>query len=603
VARPRQAGRAVVTLAALAALAGCAAVPTSGKPRQVTGATGQAQQFVQPIPPRPQPGWQPQEVVEGFLAASASFAGNHAAARQYLTPAAQRSFHGSWAVTVVSGQSTQSTAQGPPNQGGIAESATVILTGQQLATISDIGQYFDNPGSHQYKFGLIRSSDGQWFIATLPPKVPLLLTQAEFEQVYQPRNLYFWARSELSLVPEPVFAPQQDTVADVATNLVKALLRNGQRSSPGQPSWLADATTTSFPRGTTLAQKVTITGSTATVNLSGTVARSSFEQLRNMAAQLITTLTRVSYGQPPIAKSVQIEVNGHPKDAGREQSGDVASLPYAHSPAAPLYYLAANHTVDEWTGSQSQPVRNPAGHGQVPFSQIAVQFGQPSGQFAGAAPTSSGAGCTVYYGALPAAAPLSARTLPDAASGPCTSVSWDISGDIWAVTASGVWVLPPGSRQPELISLPTLPGTGSADYQVLALRVAPDGVRVAMLVQSEATGKPVTQVMMAAARPGAGSQVLLGPAVALAPGLADPVALSWFDPDHLVVLAQSELNEVPVNGGAVTPLEPASPGADTVTAAGPGKIAVSDGTEILTSSGPEQVLANAVKGAVPAYPE
>jgi hypothetical protein len=215
----------------------------------------------------------------------------------------------------------------------------------------------------------------------------------------------------------------------------------------------------------------------------------------------------------------------------------------------------------------------------------------------------SGKGCGIYYGPLAGTAQLSLKVLPDAASGPCTSVSWDSAGDIWAVTADGVWVLPPGSRSPVSVSLPELPGGSPVPYHVLAVRVAPDAVRVAMLVQTGSGAAAATAVVMAAVTEASGA-FALGPTVALAPGVAgDPVALSWLDPDHLVVLARSELYDVPVNGQAAVPLVPAPPGMDEVSAAGPGEIAVAGGGQVLTSSGGDLALQPAVKGASPVYPQ
>jgi hypothetical protein len=599
---------AALAVAVVAVAGGCAAVPTSGAPRAVTGAAGQAQQFVQPIPPQPQPAWQPQEVVQGFLAASASFADNHAAARAFLAPSAQQSFRPSWAVTVVSGPEHLITDSiGPRNQGENAALAQVTISGQQVASISDIGQYFVSPGSRKYTFRLARNN-GQWLISSLPPSAPLLLSQAEFDEVYQPRNLYFWSLDGTSLVPEPVFAPDQDTYADVATNLVKALLRRSGSGSADQTDWLAAATMTSFPAGTRLIG-VGISGSVATVNLGGTAARAGSSLLSRIDDQLIATLTSTSYGQAPVVKSVALEIDGRPRSVRPRPQLFIQQVPGSQSGSAPLYYLTSGGGISAWNGQAGPQVR---GRDPAPFTQIAVH-GLPQQPAAAAAGTqtdeiagsvTSGQGCGIWYGTLSATASLSYRALPDADSGPCTSVSWDSLDDIWAVTAGGVFVLPPGGRQPVAVALPQLPGGDTGPYRVLAVQVAPDGVRVAMLVQPLGPGRSQgpAQVVMAAVTRDDGV-LELGPTVALAPGLPDPSALAWFDPDHLVVLAQSELYDVPVNGGAQVPLVAALPGTDAVTSAGPGQIAVSGGGHILTSTGPGQVLEPAVNGTSPVYPQ
>jgi len=67
--------------------------------------TGFAARNCKPLPRKlvnaPGQGWKPQQIVSGFLAASASFAGNHSVARQYLIPQKARSWSPGWAVTVV----------------------------------------------------------------------------------------------------------------------------------------------------------------------------------------------------------------------------------------------------------------------------------------------------------------------------------------------------------------------------------------------------------------------------------------------------------------------------------------------------------------------
>lgn len=585
---------AAAAAAAVAALAcGCATVPTVGRPERVTGAGGETQQFVQPIPPVPNANWTPEQIVQGFLAASASFTTNPAAARRFLAPQLRRNLQPSWAVTVVGSQlSAMQSRPGPGNlegeSGQVAQVATVTLTGQQLATISNIGQYLDSPGSQVYKFRLTRISN-QWFITDLP-RTSLLLTRADFEEVYQPRNLYFWAPSGQSLVPEPVFAPQQYNYTDVATNLVHALLMTNQDAT----SWLAAATTTAFPNGTTLVGNVSVSGPSAVVNLGGAAAGASPQQLRRMAAQLVTTLTSTSYQQPPISRSVELEINGRTQYIGGDRVQEPVNYPdlAASSAAAqaPLYFIGSTGAVSLLTHGSAHQVAGRVNRADISFATIAVSPTEAP-QLAGM--LAAGSGCMVYYGPLTGA--LGHRVLP---GGQCTSLSWDSLGDIWVVTAQRTWVLPAGSRQPVAVSLPPLPGSSPSAYRVLSLRIAPDGVRAAMLVQ---TGSGARQVLLTAVTR-TNSQISLGPTVTIGASLTAPAALSWFDPDHLIVLAGSQLYEVPANGGAADPVGAVPPGTQSVTSAGPGQIATSGHGQLLTSSGPDQILQPAGPGTSPAYP-
>jgi hypothetical protein len=603
VARRRLLRLAGLAAAAAVLAAGCATVPTVGQPRAVIGAIGQSPQFVQPIPPVPQHGWHPDQIVLGFVAASASFAGRHAAAQQFLSPTARRTFHlGRWPVTVVLGQPKATVSK--------VNSTTmqVTLPTHQLATISDIGQEVYAPTTRRYTFTVVKTG-GQWRIRNVSSHA-LLLSQNSFKDVFQPRNLYFWSPTSLVLVPEPVFAPQQDTYAAAAASLVNALLRTNQDRGDNERdrTWLAGATQTAFLPGTTLiGNKVTIAGQTAIVNLGGAAAKANATELASMARQLVTTLTSTSYGAPAIARHVNLLVNGQLVD-----SNEQPSPPGPATASGQLYYLASNGTVSMWNGQSGKAIGNAAGRGQIPFTELAV-LTEPSEStrlFAGA--VASGQGCTIYHGTLAGTAPLAPSVLPDPLSGRCTSVSWDSQGDIWAVTARGIWVLPSGKQQFVSVTsedgggLPLLPGGSLAGYHVLSVRVAaPDAVRVAMLIQLDGkAGKPgPNQVVMAAVTRTPGHFVL-GSTVAVGPTLSHPIALSWLDPDDLVVLASSELYAVPVNGGAPDAITPAPAGAVSVTATGPGHIALAGGGQIWISSGPDQGMQQiSAQGSNAAYQE
>lgn len=598
-------GGAAAVAAALCA--GCATVPAVGVPQRVTGEAGQAPAYVQPIPPHPEAGWDPQAIVQGFLAASASFTNDFAAARKFLAPPLNRIWQPSQGVTVVSSESRLQTQRvGPPSIAGATNlSKTVTLSGNQLATINNIGQYVDYPAPQHYSFRLA-NLNGRWLITDLPRVSSLLLTQSAFEEVYQPRNLYFWSALGSSgvLVPEPVFAPEEETYALAATYLVNGLLRSDQDQdqdlAPGQSNWLAAATDSGFPRGTTMPGPVTIANSVATVNLTGASAGVGPAQLSEMAAQLVTTLTSTSYGQPAIARAVVLQINGH----DRAINGQVVQTPGRYQSSVPdimpgkptLYFIGPSGVVLQlpYGASAGRPVSGPAGSGQFPFSRIAVSPG--GDKFAGTLAT--GRGCTVYYGFLGSTAPLSRRVLPDRAAGPCTSLSWDRQGDIWAVAGANIWVLPPESHEPVAISPPPLPGSLTTNYQILTLRVAPDGVRAAMLVQVAGGTRQI--VLTGVSR--SGTEISFGPTVTIGGSVAHPQALSWYDVDHLVVLAQSQLYEVPASGGAATTLEPVPANTNSVTSAGTDQVTTSTQAQILVSAGPDEPEQITLAGTSPAYP-
>ncbi len=311
---------AVLLAAVLAsALASCAAVPTGGGPQKVAGGSGQPQAYALPMPPpAPQAGWTEDDVVLGFLHASASFAANWAAARQYLANPLRQSWRPR-AVTVVVPPSKSNFFVSSPRaatvQGLRTQIAKVTFTGQRLATLTASGQYLYQPDNPVYSFSLVRIN-GTWLIFGGVPKGVLLLTPTDFQDVYQPSNLYFFAPATPSvllgqlLVPDPVYAPIQGITrttsasnATLATGLVKGLLR-------GPGSWLSGAVKSFFPARTTLiGNQVRISGQTAIVNLGGGALKAQSTEIVNMFAQLQYTLTIGAYSAP-VAHSVKLEIAG-----------------------------------------------------------------------------------------------------------------------------------------------------------------------------------------------------------------------------------------------------------------------------------------------------
>jgi spore germination protein GerM len=528
-------------------------VPDSG-PAQAGSveltAGGQGQNYLQLIPEAPRPGWGPVEIVNGFLAASASFAGNHAVARQYLVPTARNAWRPGWAITVVGTPPTLSPPVAYGHQAGLYTLVnTVTATGEKLATLTANGQYVGSQGSSYYPFQLAKVR-GQWRI--LNPPRQLLLTQSEFKRVYAPRNLYYLAAPSPVLVPDPVYVPLQATNVDLANKLVTALLSRPQ-------GWLARAVSTAFPHGTRLLRQVTLNDGAATIDLGGPAAGASKAALSQMTNQLVWTLAGPSYVQSAV-QSVKLEINGHLRKSlslTRIQSGRHGlSVPDAVPRGAPLYAVDASGAVQKLTGSalSAQSVPGEAGQGRVHLGTIAVSYG---GRYVGGLPRS---GRGVYYGALR----RGARLYQWQPRGQIfTSLSWDTSGNLWVAGPKGIWKLRPGGTAVQVAGL-------SPGYVVSQLRVAPDGVRVAMIVHIP--GASGTHLLLAALGHGARGAVTLGPTVAAGDDVSNPQRLTWYDADNLIVLSPSptglQLYQVPVNGSSSTTLN-TIPGTQSVSAAGP----------------------------------
>lgn len=576
-APPRRLGR--VAFAALAAavtvgVAACADMPSAG-PVQSTAAPqgGSGSNCCALVMSGPRPGWSPTEIVSGFLLASASFAHSNAIAREYLTPAASRSWSPGSAVTIV-GEAPTVIAQ--PRRIGPASAVTVVASGQVVATVSSSGQYkpvTGNGQTAQQQIFTVQRYGGQWRIASLPGggrvSHELLLPQGLFNLVYKPQNLYFFAHGSgrRVLVPDPVFVPSDSS--DPATRLVSALLG-------GVPSWLEGAAVSAFPAHARLTGVQVLPGppvsKTAIVSLSMPPPEATQAVLRDLDAQLVWTLTSRSYGDP-LVQAVKLRVNGHfwpaSGSAVLSQSSYRGLVPGPPSHAS-LYYVGANGQVmvlgqaSRGAGTPGTPVPGPAGQGRLPLSTIAVS---PDHKFlAGVGPSADKVYVSNLAAANQRAKPAAAAPQAQLRGSAFTSLSWDSADSLWVAGRvggiSGVWVLPHGQGTPTGVGLPPQAGT------VTALKVAPDGTRIAMII-----GRGLTADLVIGAIVRLGGQYTIAHTLPAGPNLPGPSTVAWYDADHLLAVSgageATQLWEVPVNGDGAIRQGAAQPGITSVAAAGP----------------------------------
>jgi Lipoprotein LpqB beta-propeller domain/Sporulation and spore germination len=565
----------VLALLALITVAGCADVPVSG-PLQSTrlpaasGGTQQGQQCCGYYFSPPKPDWNPVQIVQNFILASADYGEDHAVARQYLTPSASSSWHPGPgpAVTVIAQPPAVSYVL--PPQLNSQKTSVVEITAKELGAVSSTGQFIPAPDGQKaltQRFGL-RQVGRQWRIDSLPAGTgrvsrELLLIKDFFQLAYQPRNLYYFDPAYKNLVPDPVFLPIN--TADPASVLVNALLAEPQ-------GWLEGAAYSAFPDGTKAVRVQIPPGSkTAIVDLSMPKTAATRTSLAEMSAQLVWTLASTSYGSRSI-QAVKLEVNGHPWTPPGSDSAVQDRTGYPQPCLAPaghqnLYFLTTSGAARVLLGhgTASAPVAGQAGTSQIPLSGIAVSPDQH--YLAGIGQSAAG---PLYVTDLAAAAQSrasqSARALHERLTGMTISaISWDHQDELWvAGTLHGrpaVQMLQANGGPPVSVTLP--PGV----QQITAFQVGADGVRVAMIVSTR-SGPHV----LLAAIVRSGNQITLSSAGQIGVDLTDPAALTWYDADHLLVVDQTsagpQLMEVPVNGDRST-FQSIEPGMISITAAGP----------------------------------
>ena len=559
----------VTGLVAVAALAsGCSFIPAGTGPQPAAA----------PAPPPgagpccglvvygPQAGQHPEDVVRNFLLASAIRANDFRVARQYLTKEANKNWQPGTAVTILSGEPQVSVLAG--RLLGPGDNRTVVASGQEQAKLRSNGQYVPESGGQPTEEFVLQNVNGLYKIADVMPtgrgKVSheLLLTSDLFQLEYTPRTLYYYGQRNGKLVPYPVFVPIQGT--NPVVTLINDLIA-------GPTGWLQFAAQSAFPSGSHPVLPIQVFpgpsgGRTAIVNIAVPRHAQGVRKDR-MAAQLVATLTSPEYSTP-LFRAVKIKFNGQPWHPPHHQNTALGMSVYQqqipHLPAdAQAYYLAQGGVLHSLSARSDRGAVVTRGAGQVPLSKIAVS---PDGRhLAGLAGPSN----TIYTGDLTTGhGRQSVEQLHVQARGTSfSSLSWDNSGDLWVVGKKGhrrgVWVFVGGRGPARFVPPPpALPGP------VTSLRVAPDGVRVAMIVRQGANARLVLAAIL---RDKTG--FFLSTTAQLGSALPRVSALTWYGEDHILAITgsgeASQYWDVPVDGGNPRSLIK-QPGMTTVTAAGPG---------------------------------
>ena len=607
---------AVVTVGA----AGCVGMPQSGQVRTFSNKQAGSEQNPESeiglFPSGPQPNSPPEAIVNEFLLASASYPTDAPIVQEYLADPA-KDWKPGWSVTVLKNYVVTSRGMvrttGP--HGG--ERAVVGVSGPVLATLNGTGQYVlasaqGGNSTQTYQFDLVKVG-GQWRILN-PPPTYRLVTETEFPQAYQSQDLYFFASTSTQnyfaatgaknsmLVPDPVFVPTGTSPAPLVTQLVTALAQGPSTT------WLQGAATTAFPPGTKIVGAPLLSGATVTVDLGGTAASADTQTLERISAELLWTLAGPTASVPTI-QSVELERDGQawtppspPCETGQAPTAfqKLASYecydPYPSVPASFSYvaagqpwsrcgseaeaqdgYIGAIVSVFGRTGSASdcgayvdpQPTTPLPHAAQTPALSVAAV--SPDGHFvAGVSPPPDQG--TLYVGPAAYGTAGGFATSERLKNDPgITGISWDRDDYLWVAQNDNLWVVPGNGTT----KYPVVNPFGGA--QVTGLAVAPDGVRIAAIVQTdsgpelelaaiERTG--ATQV--AGQRGSFAPQFTVEPAVQLGPNLTDPISLTWYNADTLIVLdatpTGNTLMEVPVDGEQATPLPVTPSGVTSITA-------------------------------------
>lgn len=546
-----------------------AQVPTTGPIQQGEQVSGSnVDQFIRVIARPPRPGMTSTEIVQGFLDASASFDGNHAVAREYLTPEASQRWDSAAGVVVYEGVPSL-TESGP----------SVQFLATKAGDIGSSGRYrVSDPGSEANATFRLVETDVGLRIDALPSG--LLLSQTDVDRAFRSYALYFFDPAFEVLVPDsrmiPVVGP------GLATTLVRRLLE-------GPNDWLRPAVRTGFPDGVDLnIDAVLISSGIARVDLDASAQLADDSARQALSQQLVWTLRQL-----PEVQAVDITSGGQTlfvPGVGNPQPRDSwPEVDPSGIDSEAAAYVASTIGVRKIVDDGTEPVVGQAGTREPLLVDIGVS-----------ADSSRIAGLDVdgqlWSGALSPAARL--FEFPN--TGEPLSLAFDGPENLWVVDDQGQLLLHSPSGRAFPISVAGLPPAAE-------LRVAVpsrDGTRVALLVQ---TGPRVNLLVARVVRPSPIGRVgiAIQEPIRVESKLVEVVDVAWSSADTLAVLASEsagalQVTEVNIGRGSI--FGQGAPEGPVALAAAPGfptLVAAADGVVYDNTTGSWSGRVNA---ASPTYP-
>ncbi|WP_069812010.1 LpqB family beta-propeller domain-containing protein [Streptomyces sp. TP-A0874] len=561
--------RTVVVLVCAAILtAGCASMPDSGGVHRVDAskrADSESQVQVFGVPPRK--GEHPSDILRGFLEATTSDEADFDTARQYLTKEAAEQWRPFSQTTVLS-DGPVPRLEGTPADWE-SGTAVAVLSGRQRALVDQKQAYRPQEGVYETRVQLKKES-GEWRIDGPPDG--LVLGESDFERIYRSVNAYYFARpappsegaggGQGVLVADPVYLRKR---IDLITSSVKALLR-------GPSSWLDPVADSRFPSGAGLAdpeESLSLDDSNSLrVRLDERGANVRPSQCRQMAAQVLFTVQDLAS-----AKVDEVEL-------AREDGSRLCTVPHSaaqvFAPAGLKSRSEQQYFIDEDDrlarlspgDVAASRVRGPFGDGQTHLKWVGIDRSE---QYAAGVSLDSR---SLYVAAMQSGAERGPAVLVSGAKREAdglTAPSWDGHGDLWIADRDPerprlLW-LRGGTAQPEEVVVPSL-GNG----RIEALRVASDGVRIALLVERDGrTSLELGRVERTGETPGK-PQLTVNDLRLVTPQLEQVDSASWAGSSRLVVVGREaggvqQLQYVETDGSASnTPTLPGISGVESVAA-------------------------------------
>ena len=435
--RARAVAVAIAAAAALV-LSACNAIPRSGPVQVGLDNLQQAEQPVQFNAVGPSQGSSQEDVVRGFVLAAVSSSDDYATAREFLSPDYAKQWDPNSDVLVDDGSRPYTTNKDGSGTLEVSASAKVDDTGLMLPV---------EPGENtELRFELERVGK-EWRISSAPNGI--ILDTTTFTTIWSPHQLYFVGPGEI-LVPETRWFM---TRAALPTEIVGALLE-------GPGARLSGVAHSGFPTGTALVTNaVPVVDGRARVDLTGNLLEASPTAMAEVRQQLRLSLQTVQN-----VNGFDLSVEG---TLIRPGSGETASEPRLVNDVTDPAVLEGDKFGMIVAGEFVEMESFATTLGGYDPTAITLN---PSGT-AAAIRNAQGVTRIDDTGVVPI----------DERSG-LLEPSYDVFNFIWTVQASSPQTLQVTSQDNTVTQLaaPWLAGRS-----LVALRLSPDGARVAALVRDE----------------------------------------------------------------------------------------------------------------------
>ncbi|GAA0645148.1 LpqB family beta-propeller domain-containing protein [Streptomyces thermocarboxydovorans] len=535
--RARPVRRAVGAALGAMLLAGCYSMPDSGDLQEVESTPRQDTQ-VRVFPNPPSEDATPTQIVQGFLEALTSDDPQYKTARQYLTADAARTWRPEQSTTVLA-DGPDAREDRPVRDDSASDVRSFRLTGTRVATVDAQRAYAPTTGGYDQLLHLTRDTENrQWRIDGVPQGI--VMGKSDFERNFMSVNKYYFASNTADPAPgtppmavaDPVYVRSH---VDPTTQMVRSLLE-------GPSTWLKHVVRSGFPTGTALAKDAgALTPDERgklTVPLNDRAAGAGLNRCEEMAAQLLFTLRNLS----PVVEEVDLRAGNKQLCSLTQDGAESVAVRGSQRPPEYLYYLDKDRKLARISASDPEadpePVPGALGEGERALRSVAVARDER---------TAAGVtidGRSLYVGAMVSGGSLGEPVLRSRGKSEkdrLTTPSWDAQGGLWVADRDperpGLYVLEKGRGEPLEVRTPGLDG------RIQSVRVAADGVRIALVVEK---GDQRSLLIGRIERSRPQERTDERPTVTVlelrspAPELEQVTAMSWTGDSRLVVVGREE---------------------------------------------------------------